>query len=119
MSADGTIAVSYYDFRMINPAANKGAGTDAWIVFCRPGADPTNPASWGSEVRLTDSSLQPGESPRDDRWADRRRLLPGRLTALKAVGREFVATFVVTSDTGLTSVVSRRFGPARRAGHAF
>ncbi|MBV8232565.1 MAG: hypothetical protein JO329_21495 [Planctomycetaceae bacterium] len=43
----------------------------------------------------------------------------GDYTALKAVGREFVATFVVTSDTGLTSVVSRRVGPARRAGHAF
>ncbi|MBV8678476.1 MAG: hypothetical protein JO355_15040 [Planctomycetaceae bacterium] len=54
-SADGTIAVGYYNFRMNNPATNEGAGTDAWIVFCRPGAGPTNPASWGSEVRLTDT----------------------------------------------------------------
>ncbi|MBV8608217.1 MAG: hypothetical protein JO034_12260 [Singulisphaera sp.] len=43
----------------------------------------------------------------------------GDYTALKAVGREFVATSVVISDTGLTSVVSRRVGPARRAEHAF
>ena len=42
----------------------------------------------------------------------------GDYTALKAVGREFVAAFVVTSNTGLDV---RRFAGsarARRAGHA-
>ena len=57
VAADGTLAVSYYDFRNNTPAP--GALTDAWIVFCHPttptGA--TNPAQWGHEVRLTTTSF--------------------------------------------------------------
>jgi len=60
VAADGTVAVSYDDFRNNTPAP--GALTDRWIVFYRPcgfWAPPggvTNPANWGGEQRLTTSS---------------------------------------------------------------
>src|SRR5260370_27573673 len=57
VAADGTIGVSYYDFRFND--ANPGLPTDRWLVLCHPSsAKPaTNAANWGSEVRLTDSSF--------------------------------------------------------------
>jgi hypothetical protein len=55
VAADGTVAVTYYDFR--NNTAAPGLPTDNWMVHADPGSDPTNPASWTSENRLTDSSF--------------------------------------------------------------
>ena len=52
VAGDGTIGVSYYDFRNNRPSATGGLA-DAWMVFCPPGANPTLAASWGGEVRLT------------------------------------------------------------------
>src|SRR5438046_5801391 len=55
--ADGTIGVSYYDFRFND--ASPGLPTDYWLVQCHPSAtvSATNPVNWGNEVRLTDSSF--------------------------------------------------------------
>ncbi len=54
---DGTIGVSYYDFRFNDP--NPGLPTDYWMAQCHPTstAPATNPANWGKELRLTASSF--------------------------------------------------------------
>src|SRR5438876_2443263 len=48
VAADGSVAVTYYDFR--NNDANPGVPTDYWIVHCH--ADCANAANWGSEAHL-------------------------------------------------------------------
>jgi hypothetical protein len=59
VAADGTIAVSYYDFRA--NTADPGAPTDFWIVHCH--ASCTNPPSWGGEARLTNTSFDIEQAP--------------------------------------------------------
>ena len=64
VAADGTIGVSYYDFRN-NPADPVVLGTDAFLAHCHP-TTPTacaNPANWGGEVRLTDATFDMGRAP--------------------------------------------------------
>ncbi len=50
VAADGTIGVTYYDFRNNTPAA--GVPTDYWIVHCHGAC--TNPANW-SETHVAGS----------------------------------------------------------------
>jgi len=52
---DGTVAVSYYDFR--NNTADSGATTptDAFVVHCHNNC--ANANSWGQETRVTDASF--------------------------------------------------------------
>ena len=44
VASDGTIGVTYYDFRNNTPAP--GLPTDQWFVHCHPNTDCTNPANW-------------------------------------------------------------------------
>src|SRR5262249_44862866 len=55
VGGDGTIAVTYYDIR--NNTAAPGLLTDFWINHVDPGNNPTNPASWNNEQRLTVNSF--------------------------------------------------------------
>jgi hypothetical protein len=60
---DGTIAVTYYDFRRNTSAP--GVPTDHWMVHCHP-SDTTTCAEaddWGDELRLTDSSFDVEKLP--------------------------------------------------------
>src|SRR5262249_5845819 len=59
VAADGTVAVTYYDFR--NNDANPGVPTDYWIVRCH--ADCADPTSWGGEERLTTGSFDIEQAP--------------------------------------------------------
>jgi hypothetical protein len=61
--ADGTIGVTYCDFRFND--ANPGCSTDYWLVTCHPTArrSPTDPSNWGDEVRLTDTSFDIMQAP--------------------------------------------------------
>jgi hypothetical protein len=63
VAADGTIAVTYYDFRF--NTADPGVPTDAWLVHCHPSATTTcaKAADWGNEMRLTDSSFDLEQLP--------------------------------------------------------
>src|SRR5207248_8778041 len=55
VAADGTIGVTYYDFRLND--AGPGTRTDYWFVGMRPTSQrpATDPSNWKDEVRLTDS----------------------------------------------------------------
>src|SRR5262249_43747269 len=55
VGGDGTIAVTYYDIR--NNTGGPGLLTDFWINHVDPGNNPTNPASWNNEQRLTVNSF--------------------------------------------------------------
>jgi hypothetical protein len=57
VGADGTVAVTYYDFRYQGSIA--GAASDTWAVFGNPEGPGglTSPANWGNELRLTGASF--------------------------------------------------------------
>ena len=58
VAADGTVAVSYYDFRN-NTSSPSTLPTDAFVVFSHDGG-----ATFGSETRLTPSSFDLDLAPR-------------------------------------------------------
>ena len=44
VASDGTVGVTYYDFRNNTPDA--GLPTDQWFIHCHPTSDCTDPANW-------------------------------------------------------------------------
>src|SRR5215213_10257248 len=51
VAADGTVGITYYDFRNNTPAP--GLPTDYWFVHCHATTqDCTNPSSWASETHV-------------------------------------------------------------------
>ena len=63
VAGDGTIAVTYYDFR--NDVGTPGVElTDYFAVFCKPSAvDCSQGADWGQELRLTPTSFNMLDAP--------------------------------------------------------
>jgi hypothetical protein len=68
VGADGTVAVTYYDFRY--QGSILGAATDAWAAFGDPQGPGglTNPANWGNELRLTGASFNLLNAPISGGW---------------------------------------------------
>src|SRR5205823_495410 len=99
VAADGTVAVSYYDFR--NNTAAPGALTDYWLAT----APATNPSKW-SEVRLTDQSFNLEQAP-TRMHGD---FILGDYEGLAAVGNDFVAVWGMPdgSSTNQESIFFRR-----------
>jgi hypothetical protein len=58
VSSDGTVAVTYYDFRNNTPSTST-LPTDAFVVFSHDGG-----VSFGGEVRLTKKSFDLDLAPR-------------------------------------------------------
>jgi hypothetical protein len=63
-AGDGTLTVTYYDFRNDNGAAGVEA-TDYFAAFCKPSTSKpcTDPANWGNELRLTPTSFNELDAP--------------------------------------------------------
>src|SRR5438445_8601916 len=104
VAANGTIGVSYYDFRFND--TNPGLPTDRWLVQCHP--SPTgpaaNPACWDTEVRLTTSSFNmEGVVP-----MVAGEFFPGDYFGLAATGNDFVSTFIQPDRDNVTSVFFAR-----------
>ncbi|HET6951985.1 MAG TPA: sialidase family protein [Acidimicrobiales bacterium] len=60
---DGTVGVSYYDFRRNDPAGG-GTDTDHWLVHCHASTeDCTLAANWNEEVRVTTGSFDARQAP--------------------------------------------------------
>jgi cysteine-rich repeat protein len=88
---DGTVAVTYYDFRHDTPSAPP-ALTDYWFAYCDPGwADCTNPVSW-REVRLTQDSFDTLQALRQIT-----RYFLGDYMGLTSTGGDFLSLFVRSS----------------------
>jgi hypothetical protein len=106
VAADGTIGVTYYDFRNNTPSPNT-LPTDYFAVHCRPTtpAACTNAANWNNEVHLTDTSFDMRQAP----FA--RGFFVGDYEGLASDGNDFVAFFSQSHGTDPSSVFFRRVGP--------
>src|SRR6266849_5607208 len=103
VAADGTIGVTHYDFRFNDPSP--GLPTDYWLVQCHPSSTvaASNPACWGNEVRLTDSSFNMEAAHL--RFGD---FLLGDYFGLATAGDDFVAAFAQPDHDNVTSIFARR-----------
>jgi hypothetical protein len=67
VSDDGTVTVTYYDFR--NNTPDPDLRTDAFAIHCHAATDDcTDPSSWTDEVRLTDASFDMRQAPFANGW---------------------------------------------------
>jgi hypothetical protein len=106
VAANGTIAVSYYDFRFND--STPGLPTDRWLVQCNPSSNhlATDPASWGSEVRLTSTSFNiEAVVP-----AVGGRFFLGDYFGMDRSGNNFVTTFTAVDNDKVTSIFARTVG---------
>jgi hypothetical protein len=95
VAADGSVAVTYYDFRNNTPAP--GCLTDYWLASWHPtpGAPVTDPSNW-SEVRLTDTSFDLEQAPvflEVTNVAAAGAYWLGEYEGLAAAGNDFVAVW--------------------------
>jgi hypothetical protein len=91
VTTNGTVAVTYYDFRNNDPSA--GVPTDYWIVHCHSNC--TSSASWTNESRLTATSFDIEQAP-----AARGPFgfFLGEYEGLTNVGNSFVPVFVAVNN---------------------
>ena len=104
VSADGTVAVTYYDFRNNTPATP--LLTDYFVVHCHP-TSPTaclNPANWIDERALTDASFDMRQAPEAGGF------FTGDYEGLANAGNVFTAFFSQPHGTDPSSVFFRRAG---------
>ncbi|HEY3311767.1 MAG TPA: sialidase family protein [Anaerolineales bacterium] len=91
VASDGTLGVSYYDFR--NNTSAPGLTTDSWFVHCH--ADCTNPANW-SENHIS--------GPFDMETAPfARGFFVGDYEGLANIGNRFVSFAVMANSGNLTN----------------
>jgi hypothetical protein len=88
VAADGTVGVSFYDFRNNTPAP--GLPTDHWLLHCH--ASCGDPINW-SETHVdggfdTENFPTPGG-----------RLFPGDYLGLTAIGNRFGSLYIKSDDT--------------------
>jgi hypothetical protein len=105
VAADGTIGVTYYDFR--NNTADPSLLTDYFIAHCHPTPPTacTNPANWSDEERLTDSSFDMRQAPFAGGF------FTGDYEGLATAGRDFLTLFSQPHDSDPASIFFRRVGP--------
>src|SRR5262249_29107399 len=85
VAADGTVAVTYYDFR--NNTADPGLPTDSWLAHAS--SNFTDPSSWAaSQLRLPDASSNMENAPLTSGGYFR-----GDYQGLAAAGSSFYALF--------------------------
>jgi hypothetical protein len=105
VSSDGTVSVSYYDFRNNTPEPK--ALTDYWAVHCHPTS--TNACSqsgnYGAEVRLTATSFDLEQAP------VARGYFLGDYEGLANMGRKFGSFYAQTNGPGPSNIFFRRYGP--------
>ena len=105
---NGTVAVTYYDFRNNTPAP--GLLTDYWIVHADNNF--TDPASWSQENRLTNASFDLEQAPRTTRG-----IFLGDYQGLAAAGNNFDALFAqAVSSSDPASIFFRDPPPALEGG---
>jgi hypothetical protein len=103
---DGTLGVTYYDFRN-NPAA-ADLGTDYWAVHCHPTSPTacTNPANWADEDRLTDTTFDMRQAPLTTTG-----FFTGDYEGLASAGNDFTPFFSQPHGDDPSSTFFGRVGP--------
>ena len=112
VAADGTVGVTYYDFRNNTPAA--GVPTDYWLVACRPTPTQpcTDPLNWRYEHRLTKSSFDLAQAPTANNPAT---FFIGDYQGLANIGNSFFSLFIGVNNgkpDNPTSVFYTRITPS-------
>jgi hypothetical protein len=103
---DGTIAVSYYDFRFNTPDPATLL-TDHWVVHCHPTSENcANAANWDEETRVTPASFNIRTAP----YA--RGYFLGDYVGLANAGGDILSLFGSTEGSGPSSIWLRRSTPA-------
>jgi hypothetical protein len=105
VAGNGTIGVSYYDFRFNTP--DPGLPTDRWLVQCQPSAvnPATYPGSWGDEERLTPQSFN---MELCHHWGTLDLFFIGDYEGLAGTATGFVATFGAVDQNSATSVFAAK-----------
>lgn len=105
VAADGTVGVTYYDFR--NNDGGPDLKTDYFAAHCHPTTMDAcaDPANWDVEQRLTDAPFDMRQAPVAGGF------FVGDYEGLDAVGDDFGAFFSQTEADDPASVFFRRFGP--------
>jgi hypothetical protein len=100
---DGTIVVTHYDFRFNDPSP--GLPTDCWLVRCRPSSTKpaTDPANWGNEIRLTDTSFN-----METCGTIGVNFRPGEYFGLANAGDDFVSAHTQVDRDNVTAIFFRR-----------
>src|SRR6266511_482635 len=111
VAADGTVAVSYSDFRRNDPATP--LWTDRWLVRCHPTAKTvcTTTAALGHEVRLTDAPFDLRQAQRLGGDGGSAGFFLGDYMGLASNGKDFLALFSQPHDSDPASVFARRTEP--------
>jgi hypothetical protein len=104
VSSDGTVAVTYYDFR--NNTSATPLLTDYFIVHCHPTTPTacTNPSNWVNELRVTDASFDMRQAP------DAGGFFTGDYAGLANAGTAFGTFFSQPHGTDPASIFFRRAG---------
>jgi hypothetical protein len=108
VAADGTVAVSYFDFRHNDQGVP--LVTDRWLVRCHPTAEAacTTPAGFGDEVRLTDASFDLRRAPQLVGQGGPEGFYLGDSMGLTGAGGGFLALFSQPHGSDPASVFARR-----------
>ena len=109
VAGDGTLVVTYYDFRF--DRSNGREATDYWALFCQPREGScARRDNWGNEKRLTGASFDMLDAP----IAGGHFL--GDYMGLAALGREIAPVFGIAESDDRTSLFTRKLtlGPDRR-----
>jgi hypothetical protein len=103
VAKDGTVGVTYYDFRFNDPMP--GLATDYWFVHAhRHGQGGlTNPANWAHEVRVTNSSFDLERAP-----VVRGTFFVGDYQGLTAAGNNFLPFWAQPGETDRANIFFRR-----------
>ena len=99
VASDGTVAVTYYDFRNNTPSTST-LPTDAFAIFSHDGG-----ATFGGEVRLTHHSFDLDLAPRAGG------LFLGDYVGLSHVGATFVPFFTQTVSSSNPTDIYASFAP--------
>jgi hypothetical protein len=102
VAADGTVGVSYYDFRF--NTAGGGTATDHFLAHCHAAC--TNAASWvGNETRVTPTSFDSRRAP------VARGFFLGDYVGLDNIGNRFTPFFTQTTATDRANEYFATVGP--------
>jgi hypothetical protein len=102
VSSDGTVAVTYYDFRNNTPDPTT-LPTDYFVIHCH--ASCASPASWTNEVRLTGVSFDMRRAPNAGGF------FTGDYEGLASSGTTFLPFWSASHGTDPASTFFRRVGP--------
>jgi hypothetical protein len=104
VAADGTLTVTYYDFRN-NTSDATTLPTDYWANHCHAATeDCTNPANWNEETHIA-GSFDITSAPFAEGW------FLGDYMGLASIGNSFGSLFGSTAGSGPSSIFFSKLGP--------